>query len=129
MKRKNNDPDACLLCGQSTQLPRRGARGLCDVHYRRFLKKLKSLKSDDAQSAFDEKCVARGILLEKKSGGPKKMDEDPFDEIFAETAAEYEVSESKAVADAIQEAKDLTKKAIAKRKANRKKPGSDSGAA
>ena len=129
MKRKNNKDDSCLVCGQSTQTPRRGARGLCDVHYRRFLKKLNSLESDAAKTTFDDKCVARGVLLEKKPGGPKKIDDDPFDEILAETTAEYETLELKKAKQAIKEAKDLTEKAVEKRRAKRKKPGSDSGLA
>ena len=118
-----------MLCGRSTQSPTRGSRGLCAVHYRRFLKKIKSLKSEEAKTAFEEKCVARGILVEKKPGGPKKIDDDPFDEILAETTAEYETLELKKAKQAIKEAKDLTEKAVEKRRAKRKKPGSDSGLA
>lgn len=127
MKRKKNDSDSCLVCGQSTQTPRRGSRGLCDVHYRRFLKKLNSLQSDEERTSFDDKCVARGVLLEKKPGGPKKMDDDPFDDILAETKADYAKSEANEAKEAIKEAKILTDRAVAKRKSARKTTKPDSG--
>ena len=76
----------CRMCGSELLK----SRGMCDLHYRRFMNKFKRFKKNhgiDAANRFEEKCLLKGLIAEKSKGGRPK-DGDALDEIEAEVIAE-----------------------------------------
>ena len=64
-------------------------RGLCQVHYRRFMKKVKDLweVSEESAAQFEADCVRDGWIEPKQKGGRPKQ-RDVFDEIADKVIAE-----------------------------------------
>ncbi|GAA5510011.1 hypothetical protein [Novipirellula caenicola] len=72
----------CRVCGADVK-----TRGLCDKHYRRYSRRLKSMPEAERE-AFEERCIADGWVLPLTKGGRPKEDADPFADIAAEVHAE-----------------------------------------
>lgn len=66
----------CRICGKNDEQLR---RGLCNTHYRRFMKKLGELPAKE-RDAFEKKCIETGWIDAKQRGGRPK-ERDVFDEI------------------------------------------------
>lgn len=88
-------------------------RGLCQVHYRRFMKKVRDLREVDEQSSgkFEADCIRDGWIEPKQKGGRPK-ERDVFDDI-----ADKVIAEGHADIDAV--LKKHTKKKATKRTAKR----------
>ncbi|WP_040765850.1 hypothetical protein, partial [Novipirellula maiorica] len=73
----------CAVCGDQSIY----SRGLCQKHYRRFTRRLKSMPESE-RDAFEARCIADGWVLPLTKGGRPKEDADPFADIAAEIHAE-----------------------------------------
>lgn len=80
----------CRVCSDEIY-----ARGLCQKHYRRWMTKYNSFKTEEERIAFEAKCIAEGWITKKTKGGRKRQDDDPFDAI----ANEIKRLEGKAAAE------------------------------
>lgn len=77
----------CLVCGTDCKL----IRGLCEKHYRRFTKQMKTIAESDGTEAaemFESETVRAGWIKEGRQGKRPK-DADPFDEIAARVVREF----------------------------------------
>jgi hypothetical protein len=100
--KQNPFDHGCRVCGADVTL----VRGLCDVHYRRFLARIKSLAAEegaDAAEMFEADCLAKGWVTAKSKGGRHK-DDDPFDVIAAKIVAECKSTYGKRKSDGTQSA-------------------------
>jgi hypothetical protein len=96
-------------------------RGLCDIHYRRFLARIKSLTQDEGPQAaelFEADCLAKGWVTAKSKGG-RPRDDDPFDAIAARIVAECKGLYTATEADAtVADGDRVIKKAVPTRRKN-----------
>jgi len=90
----------CKVCG-SSELK---SRGLCDLHYRRFMARLKQMEENHGKEMADQleqKTLADGWVLPKTKGGRPK-DADPFDLLYAalvkEKRGDYDPREAEVIA-------------------------------
>ncbi|GEM_PF-3050712 len=107
----------CRVCGSDVTL----IRGLCDVHYRRFLARLKSVAAEQGEEAadkFEADCLAKGWVTPKSKGG-RPRDDDPFDAIAAKIVAECKGLYASTEADAtVADGDKVIKKAVPTRRKN-----------
>jgi len=79
-KSTKTDRPTCLVCGASGRL----RRGLCQTDYERY-RRAKERLPEDRRGAYEEECVARGILLPSRQGC-----RGVEDDVFAQTLAEFQ---------------------------------------
>lgn len=67
--------ETCLCCESPAEL-----RGVCDTHYRLFLRRMREQGNKEAQAEFEAKAIRNGLIL--PSGQMRTIKRtDPFSEL------------------------------------------------
>lgn len=130
MAKENDEPEGCLVCGNTTP---KMTRGLCSAHYLQF-NRSKNKIPEEKRQAFDDEMVELGLVLPAGRAGRRKRYEDPFAEharkyesvdsvsLVAEPANDYATSIDKEAAEIVQEMKEqLENKSSRKKRKSRNK--------